>query len=117
MEESKDRKQLEQTFCWKITGELKLFKYQMMQKDKETIYNEAYRIDCGVSIYELLMDMSGRISRETLEAVAACPGVLTYLYDVWMGYEDSHITDIQYCLDKELAKLRMEYKNRKEMDV
>ena len=62
------RKQLERTFCWKISGELKLFRYQMMQKEKEDIYHAAYQIDGIFSIYELLVEMSGMLSKETLEA-------------------------------------------------
>ena len=41
--------------------------YEIM-KEKEAIYEAAYQIDSIISIYELLAEMSGRLSTETLEA-------------------------------------------------
>ena len=111
------RKHLERTFCWKISGELKLFRYQMMQKEKEDIYHAAYQIDGIISIYELLVEMSGMLSKETLEAAVAFPNLLEFLYEEWLGYEDSQAADIQRCLNKELAKLRMDYRKLKEEAV
>ena len=108
------RKRLQQTFCWKINGELKLFQYQVLQKEKEAIYHAAYQIDCIISIYELLLEMSRRMSRETLEAAIAFPDILEFLYEEWMGYQDSYMGELQFCLNRELGKIRMDYRNMKE---
>ena len=108
------RKQLEQAFCRKISGELAIFRYEVLQGEKEAIYEAAYQIDSIISIYELLAEMSSRLSTETLEAAVMFPNILTFLYREWLGYEDSYTADIQYCLDKELAKLRRDYSDRKE---
>lgn len=110
-EKRRYRKQLEQTFCWKIGAELKLFQYQTLQKDKEAIYYAAYQIDCTICIYKLLLEMSGKLSEEILEAVIAFPGILTYLYGEWMSYRDSHVEDIQHCLKQELGKISADHKN------
>ena len=80
------RKRLQQTFCWKINGELKLFQYQVLQKEKEAIYHAAYQIDCIISIYELLLEMSRRMSRETLEAAIAFPDTKTR---IWENYSSA----------------------------
>ena len=111
------RKQLEQAFCRKISGELAIFRYEVLQGEKEAIYEAAYQIDSIISIYELLAEMSSRLSTETLEAAVMFPNILTFLYREWLGYEDSYTADIQYCLDKELAKLRRDYRDRKEENI
>ena len=111
------RKQLEQAFCLKLSGELAIFRYEILEKEKETIYEAAYQIDSIISIYELLAEMSSRLSTETLEAAVMFPSILTFLYREWLGYEDSYTADIQYCLDKELAKLRRDYRDMKEEET
>ena len=108
------RKQLEQAFCLKLSGELAIFRYEILKKEKEAIYEAAYQIDSIISIYELLAEMSGRLSAETLEAAVMIPDILTFLYREWLKYEDSYTADIRYCLDKELAKLRRDYRDREE---
>ena len=111
------RKQLEQAFCLKLSGELAIFRYEILEKEKEAIYEAAYQIDSIISIYELLAEMSGRLSTETLEAAVMFPNILTFLYREWLGYEDSYTADVQYCLDKELAKLRRDYMDMKEENI
>lgn len=98
------RKQLEKIFCRKLGRELDQFKQQMIEKDKEEIYCSAYQIDSVICIYEALIELSGRIAEETLEAVTAFLGLLGFLYDRWMNYEDSHMEDIAYCLNGGAAR-------------
>ena len=107
------RRQLEKTFCWKISSELKLFKYRMLKKKKEEIFQSAYQIDSMVCIYELLVEMSGRISEEALKAGIAFPGILPYFYDRWLTYEDSHTEEIQCCIDEEFMKLQEHYREKR----
>lgn len=108
------RRQLEKIFCRKLGRELDQFKKQMMEKDKEEIYCSAYQIDSVICIYEALIELSGRIAEETLEAVTAFPGLLGFLYDRWMNYEDSHMEDIAYCLNGELSGIRGRYRERRQ---
>ena len=107
------RKQLEKIFCRKLGRELDQFKQQMMEKEKEEIYCSAYQIDSVICIYEALIELSGRIPEETLEAVTVFPGLLNFLYDRWMKYEDSHMEDIAYCLNGELSDIRGRYRERR----
>ena len=37
-----DRNRAEGRFCWKISAELKSFKFRMMQMSKQEIYDHAY---------------------------------------------------------------------------
>ena len=108
------RKQLEKTFCRKLGRELDQFKKRMMEKGKEEIYCSAYQIDSVICIYEALIELSGRIPEETLEAVTVFPGLLNFLYDRWMKYEDSHMEDIAYCLNGELSDIRGRYRERRQ---
>ena len=82
--------------------------------EKEAIYHAAYQIDCIISIYELLLEMSRRMSKETLEAAIAFPDILEFIYEEWMGYKDSYAEELQFCLNQELGKIRTEYRNMKE---
>ena len=47
------------------------------------------------------------------EATVMFPDILTFLYGEWLRYEDSYTADVQYCLERELAELRRDYKDRK----
>lgn len=51
-----DRNRAERRFCWKISAELKSFKFRMMQMSKQEIYDHAYEIDCMIRIYEELVN-------------------------------------------------------------
>ena len=56
-----DRNRAERRFCWKISAELKSFKFRMMQMSKQEIYDHAYEIDCMIRIYEELVNISERL--------------------------------------------------------
>ena len=107
------RKQLKKTFCRKIGRELGQFKSRILKMEKEEIFHAAYLIDSVICIYEALLEMSGNVGEETLEAVTAFPGLLGFLYDRWMRYEDSQREDIMYCLNGELSKIWSRYKKRR----
>ena len=91
-------KQLEQTFCWKISSELKLFKYQMMQKPKEEIYARAYEIDCMVRIYEILAEKSQKMETEQLESCIHVSFLLAFLYSEWLKIPDTQNEELEQVL-------------------
>lgn len=82
------RERLEQTFCWKITSELKGFKYRTLQMEKEQIYSSAYQIDSMIRIYELLLELSLQLEEDQLKSCMYCPGLLTFLYEKWLQAHD-----------------------------
>lgn len=90
-----EREELERIFCWKINSELKLFKYRILQKDKEEIYALAYRIDCIISIYEILMEYCKEMTVQELEACMFVPEVLMRLYWRWMKVPDSKNEELE----------------------
>ncbi len=107
------RKRLEKTFCWKISGELKLFKFRILKMKKKEIFQAAYQIDTVICIYELLTEMSICMSVEALKAGITFPGILMFLYERWLSYEDTHMEDIQYCLNEEVKKILEDYGEKK----
>ena len=62
-----DRNRAEGRFCWKISAELKSFKFRMMQMSKQEIYDHAYEIDCMIRIYEELVNISEKLETEQLQ--------------------------------------------------
>ena len=96
------RKQLEATFCWKISGELKLFKYRVLRMEKEEIFGLAYRIDCILRIYEILIELSRSLSSEELEGCIRTAGLLDYLFDRWLKVPDTQNEELEHSLCSEI---------------
>lgn len=103
-----ERKELERTFCWKLTGELKLFKYRILQKEKEEIYALAYRIDCIINIYEILMEFSKEMTTQELEQCMQIPEVLIHFYWRWMKVPDSKNEEMERTVRNTIREIREE---------
>lgn len=101
-----EHEELEQIFCLKISAELSAFQYETLQKEKEEIYHAAYQIDSMINLYELLIEMCRTMKEELLVIAITVPQLLHFLYGRWLTYEDSHVEEIQGCIDKELAALK-----------
>lgn len=101
------RKQLESTFCWKISGELKLFKYHVLRMEKEEIFALAYRIDCILRIYEMLIELSRSLSSEELEGCIRTAGLLDYLFDRWQKVPDTQNEELEHSLCSNIKSLCM----------
>ena len=76
-----ERENMERTFCWKISAELKGFEYRMKQKDKDEIYASAYEIDCTIRIYEKLIELCERLEIGQLQECMKICSLLSFLYD------------------------------------
>ncbi len=103
-----EREELERSFCWKINGELKLFKYRVLQKDKEEIYALAYRIDCIINIYEILLELSKELSIQELEQCMQTPEVLAQLYWRWMKVPDSKNEELEQTVRSVIREIKTE---------
>ena len=108
-----NRKRLEKIFCWKISGELKLFKFRILKMKKKDIFQAAYQIDTVICIYELLIETSTCMSEEALQAGISFPGILMFLYERWMSYKDNRMEDIQCCLNEEMTRIFEGYGEKK----
>lgn len=90
------RKVVEQTFCWKINSELKLFKHRMLSKTKEEIYGSAYQIDCMLNLYEILLELSQKLETEQLKKCICIPELLAVLYQEWLKIPDSQNEEMEH---------------------
>ena len=90
-----EHEEIERVFCWKISAELKRFKYCMMQKQKEGIYASAYQIDCMVRIYEILAEQSHNIRSEILQNCMETSNLLEFLYGEWLKVPDSQGEELE----------------------
>lgn len=101
-----EHQELEQIFCLKISAELSAFQYDMLQKEREEIYQAAYQIDSMINLYELLIEQCRTMKEELLIIAVMVPELLRFLYDRWLEYKDSHMEDIQDCIVQELEALK-----------
>ena len=58
---------LRRLFCAKITLEYESIHEEMLSKEKEEIYDNAFYIDAVISIYECLLEMSQEMEQEGLK--------------------------------------------------
>lgn len=76
-------------FCYKISSELTEVKLQILRQNKEEIWACAYQIDSIINIYEILLEMSQKLSVGQLKYCIQTPQLLTSLYSEWMKISDS----------------------------
>ena len=82
------RKHLEANFNWKIASELTLFKITMMKKEKEDLIANAYEVANKIEFYEMLVELSQKMTEEQLYACLQVSNLLSVLYDSWMKIPD-----------------------------
>ena len=100
-----ERENIERTFCWKISAELKGFEYRMKQKDKDEIYASAYQIDCTIRIYEKLIELSERLEIGQLQECMKVCSLLSFLYEQWLRTDTGELEDvIEKILMESIAK-------------
>lgn len=93
------QEELQELFCGKISMELEKFRRCILRKNPQEIYNNAYRIDSIINIYEQLTDMSVDMKAETLMLLLIFPNLLSYIYSVWIKTEDSSYEELGLSID------------------
>lgn len=105
-----EQEELRELFCAKISLEIKHFKEDIVQNDREKVYANAYRIDCMVSIYELLLEISQEKGEKTLKKLLVFPSLLAFLYSKWLHKEDSHTEELQKCIEQCISEMDQKYR-------
>ena len=108
-----ERKELQELFCAKIGMEYARFHCEMLAKTAEEIYQNAYRIDCIINLYENLLELSQELEQGTLEQLVLFPDILEYLYQLWMNEEDSYGEELQKCIRKGIRQIEREDREAK----
>ena len=96
-----DRNRAEGRFCWKISAELKSFKFRMMQMSKQEIYDHAYEIDCMIRIYEELVNIS-----EKLEKCMEISSLLSLVYEKWMDTVSSQEHELEQAVENVMSDMK-----------
>ena len=101
-----DRNRAERRFCWKISAELKSFKFRMMQMSKQEIYDHAYEIDCMIRIYEELVSISERLETEQLQNCMKIPSLLSLIYKRWMDTIDLQERELEQTVGNVMSDMK-----------
>lgn len=102
--------ELLELFCAKISLEIRRFKQDVLQEDRETVYQNAYRIDCMINIYELLLEISREKGEQTLKKLLVFPSLLAFLYTKWLHTQDSHLEDLEKCMEQGILEIDQKYR-------
>lgn len=95
-----EKEELQELFCIKIGLEKERFKRRMLKQEPEEIFASAYQIDTLISIYELLLEMSHEIGKETLKKLIIFPNLLAFLYGGWLKKEDAREEELQHAISE-----------------
>ena len=98
------KEQVANLFTKRLYTELMLFQASMLKKEKEEIYGEAYKIEAYASLYEILVEQAGRMTKRLLDKLVYLEyGILETFYQGWLKWEDSSYTEL-----KEYVKYEIE---------
>ena len=100
-----DRNKLQECFCEKLNGELQAFKRKMEAQRPDTVFAEAYHIDCKVTFYELLLELCQTLSGRELEQFIQVPSLLERVYCCWMETEDQFADEMLQFLKRSRAEI------------
>ena len=90
------KEQLANLFTKRLHAELMLFQAAMLRKEKEEIYGEAYKIEAYASLYEILVEQAGRMTKRLLDKLVYLEyGILENFYQGWLKWEDSSYTELK----------------------
>lgn len=107
---------LQQLLCVKLDIEMAVFKRNILQLDKEKIYEKAYEIDSMINLYELLSDRSQEVEEETLKKMLLFPNLLTFFNTRWLKAEGSIMEDYRACIKDGMQEISRIY-NKAELEV
>lgn len=89
-------KEIRELFCAKISLELNRFKRWILKKEPQEIFDNAYRIDSTINIYERLMEKSEHMKKDEMMVLLVFPNLLSFMYSNWIKKEDKSYEE--YCL-------------------
>lgn len=96
---------MKEHFLDRIYGEYQSYKASVLEENNGSIYARCYEIDCMITLYEVLKEVSIKMSDEELTAVLKQPNILNYLYELWMKKSDSLYGEMECHVMEEIKKL------------
>ncbi len=91
-----DEKGLRELLLQRLHMELLLFKDSMLQKEKEDIFMNSYRIEIYVNLYEILLVHTENLQCGMIRGLLALnSGILDHLYREWLDRQDSFYVELK----------------------
>lgn len=88
-----------------LYAELTAFKESLMRQDKRAIFNESYKIEVFINLYEILVEQAEYLSDAMLQKlICQSSGVLESLYESWLKKKDDTYLALQEHVTAELSK-------------
>ena len=101
-----DEKGLRELLLQRLHMELLLFKDSMLQKEKEDIFMDSYRIEIYVNLYEILVEHADTLGADTMRMLLNLNyGILETVYQKWMGKKDSFYDELNTYVCNELESV------------
>lgn len=99
-------KELRELFQQRLYMELMLFKDSVLQKEKEDIFRDSYKIEIFVNLYEILLVHTENLQSGMIrELLGLNFGILDLLYREWLDREDSFYEELREYARYELEAL------------
>ena len=101
-----DEKGLRELLLQRLHMELLLFKDSMLQKEKEDIFMDSYRIEIYVNLYEILVEHADTLGADTMRMLLNLNyGILETVYQKWLGKKDSFYDELNTYVCNELESV------------
>ena len=98
-----DEKGLRELLMQRLHMELLLFKDSMLQREKEDIFKESYKIEVWVDLYEIFVETAADLDEDTMRGLVNLNfGILESVYQKWMERKDGFYDDLQDYASREL---------------
>lgn len=95
---------VKEQFFQKLKEEYQQFRQRILQKDKQDIIKDSYRIEIFEELYKILVEKGDTLSDAILRNLLYQSGILDFLYDCWLKKEDSQLQELMDCVEEELGK-------------
>ena len=101
-----DEKELRELFRERLHMELQIFKDSMLQKEKEDIFKDSYRIEIYVNLYEIFAAYADNLKNDTIRKLLNLnSGILESVYREWLKEEDSFFDELRDYACRELENI------------
>ena len=95
---------VKEQFFQKLKEEYQQFRQRILQKDKQDIIKDSYRIEIFEEFYKILVEKGDTLSDAILRNLLYQSGILDFLYDCWLKKEDSQLQELMDSVEEELGK-------------
>ena len=101
-----DEKELRELLRERLHMELQIFKDSMLQKEKEDIFKDSYRIEIYVNLYEIFAAYADHLKSGIIRRLLNfSSGILESVYQEWLRQEDGFYDELRDYAYSELENI------------